>query len=140
MEIELHFLKIYFHVWKIDFQLRKHDFHVLKIKFRIWKTDVHVWKTKYHIRKMDYHFWNLIFVCGKSNWKRCSLCLPTFFEWALRHWMGPLHPGMGPLRPKICPYRPDVDVPKHANYLFSLNVDSDRLQYLILRTENGPTG
>ena len=72
-KIELHFLKIHFHIWKIDFELRKHDFHIWKTKFRIWKIEVPIWKTEFHIWKWIFTFGNLIFVCGKSKWKRYSM-------------------------------------------------------------------
>ena len=51
----------------------------------------------------------------------------------LRYWMAPL-------RLKIGPCRPVMDPPNYANCLFSLNFDSERMQYLIVRMANGPPG
>ena len=52
--------------------------------------------------------------------------------------LGPLQPRMGPLRLWIEPCRPDMGPPKRVNCLFSLNFDSERSQYLVVRIENGP--
>ena len=46
---------------------------------------------------------------------------------------------MAPLRPKINPCRSDMVAPKHMICLFSLNIYSEGLQNLIVRTETGPT-
>ena len=54
--------------------------------------------------------------------------------------MGSLEPGMVPLGPKIGSCRPGIDALEPVNCLLSLDVDSDRLQYLIARIENGPPG
>ena len=45
---------------------------------------------------------------------------------------------MGPLRLKIRPCKPGIDPPEPVNRLLSLNINSERLQYLIVRIENGP--
>ena len=54
--------------------------------------------------------------------------------------MGTFEPGIGPVRLKIDPCRPHEDPPEHVNCLFSLNFDSERLQYIIVRIEKGPLG
>ena len=54
--------------------------------------------------------------------------------------MGPFEPGIGPVRLKTDPCRSDEGPPEHVNCLFSLNFDSERLQYIIVRLENGPLG
>ena len=54
--------------------------------------------------------------------------------------MGPLEPRLGPQMHKIGRCSPGVDPPNRVNRLFLLNVDSGRLQYLIVRIENGPPG
>ena len=41
---------------------------------------------------------------------------------------------------EIGPCRPGMDALKHVNYLFSFNVGSEGLQYLIVWTENEPQG
>ena len=43
--------------------------------------------------------------------------------------MDPLDVGMDYLRPKYVSCRPGINSLKHVNCLFSLNVDSERLQY-----------
>ena len=52
----------------------------------------------------------------------------------------PFEPVIGPVRLKIDPRRPDESPPEHVNCLFSLNFDSERVQYIIVRIENGPLG
>ena len=54
--------------------------------------------------------------------------------------MGPFEPGIGPVRLKTDPCRSDGGPPEHVNCLFSLNFDSERLQYIIVQIENGPLG
>ena len=55
-------------------------------------------------------------------------------------YIGPFRAWDWPLRLKIDPCRPDTGPPEHVNCLFSLNIDSERFQYLIVRIENGPPG
>ena len=50
--------------------------------------------------------------------------------------MGPVVSGVALLGPKIGPCRPDIDPPEPVNDLLSLDVDSERLQYLIVPIEN----
>ena len=54
--------------------------------------------------------------------------------------MAPLEPRMGPLKLKIRPCEHGSDPPEPVNRLLSLTSDSERLQYLIVRIENGPQG
>ena len=53
---------------------------------------------------------------------------------------GPFEPGIGPVRLKTNPCRPDEGPPEHVNCLFSLNFDSEKLQYIKFQIENGPLG
>ena len=53
---------------------------------------------------------------------------------------GPFEPRMGPLRLKFVPWIPEMGLPNALNCLFSFNFDSERLQYLRVRNENGPPG
>ena len=85
---------------------------------------------------------------GRAHWSSGShpinckpvVLRPLYFRKApLKRWMGPLEHGMGSLRPKIGPCRPGMSPRKHLKCLFSLNVDSGRLQHLIVRIENGPS-
>ena len=59
-------------------------------------------------------------------------------KWSSRALDRPLEHGIGPLSPKIRTCQPSMDPPKHVTCLFSSNVVSDRLQYLIIRIENEP--
>ena len=43
----------------------------------------------------------------------------------------------GPSEAKICPCRPHMEHLKHVNYLFSVNVNSKSLQYLIVLSKMG---
>ena len=54
--------------------------------------------------------------------------------------MGPFEPGIGPMRLKVDACGPDEGPPEHVNCLFSLNFDSERLQYIIVWIKNGPQG
>ena len=54
--------------------------------------------------------------------------------------MGPFQPGIGPVRLKVDACGPDEGPPERVNCLFSLNFDSERLQYIIVRIKNGPLG
>ena len=54
--------------------------------------------------------------------------------------MGPFQPGIGPVRLKVDACGPDEGPPECVNCLFSLNFDSERLQYIIVRIKNGPLG
>ena len=63
---------------------------------------------------------------------------PLHFRIApLRPYIGTLEPGMGPLRPKIGSCSPGMDPPNHVNSSFSWNIDSEMLQHLIGRIEDG---
>ena len=64
---------------------------------------------------------------------------PLYFRGVpLGHRLGPLDPRIGPLRLKNDPWRPDMGPLRHVNGLFSLNFDIEKLQYSIVRIENGP--
>ena len=54
--------------------------------------------------------------------------------------LDPLDPAVGPMRPKVGSSRPGVDFPKHVHSLLSLNVNSERLQYLIFGLKMDPPG
>ena len=72
--------------------------------------------------------------------KTSSFLLPLFSRGPLGPRLGPLEPRMGPMGLEIVTCRPDMGLPKHVNCLFSLNFDSERSQYLMVRIENGPLG
>ena len=66
---------------------------------------------------------------------------PLYFRGApLGPMMGPLEPGIGPVKLKIDPYSADEGPPENVNCSFSLNLESERLRYIIVCIENGPLG
>ena len=68
-------------------------------------------------------------VCHLLKMKTSSF-LPTLLStgpYRLLHWKGPLESGAGHLRPEIGPCGPGMELLRHVNCLFSLNVESERL-------------
>ena len=68
-------------------------------------------------------------VCHLLKMKTSSF-LPTLLSngpFRLLHWKGPLESGTGHLRPEIGPCGPGMELLRHVNCLFSLNVESERL-------------
>ena len=72
---------------------------------------------------------------------KASRFSPTLISKApFRALSGPLAPDMGTMRPKIGRCRHGIDPLMHVNYLFSFNIDSERLQYFTARIINWPPG